>query len=97
MDMPSPRDLEYRYLAVSYQLTELLEERGRSRALETEVQLLREAVQDLPADLSAPIAQIVDEAGSLLRLRGETDDFRVRFRLLESERRDLGRLLGYSS
>ncbi len=98
------RDLEYDYLALSYQMTHLLESRTRERAVLNEIShwvgnLSKVPLHRLPvADgkkLEDLTRTILSEADSVIRLGMQTSAFRDQFRGLQKRMAELGRHLGY--
>lgn len=104
------RDLEYEYLAASYQLTKLMELKLREReflaSLEALVVDLRALAQfsgmsgreNRPEDsMLAGVAELViSEVKSLLMMGIATSQYRERFLFFHQQMRRLGQLLGYS-
>ncbi len=98
------RDLEYDYLAVSYQLARLVEERLRQAQLIAEVRTLERHLTDFlaspvePAERRAFLAQIeamLREVRSLLPLDQETRSSLANCQELHARLVGLGRMLGY--
>ncbi len=98
------RDLEYDYLALSYQMTHLLESRTRERAVLDEMSRLVGELSDsslhrLPVAEGKKLKEltriILSEADSVVRLGMQTSAFRDQFRVLQQRMAKLGRHLGY--
>lgn len=98
------RDLEYDYLALSYQMTHLMESRTRERAVLDEIsrwvgELGDSSLHRLPVAESKKLIEltriILSEADSVVRLGIQTSAFRDQFRVLQQRMAELGRHLGY--
>ena len=96
------RDLEYDYLAASYQLAELLEERLRQRQLWEEVGLLERHLSEFLAArpearlqrvLLDQVAPVLKELASLLPLQGVAAGSLVRCQELHQRLIELGQAL----
>lgn len=104
------RDLEYDYLALSYQISHLLESRAREKAVLDEVaHWVEELVQARQRMMSGARSYnlpelkrldeltdvVLSEAESFVRLGIQTCNFREKFRVLQSQLAEIGRQLGY--
>jgi len=98
------RDLEYDYLALSYQMTHLLESRTRERAVLDEIsrwvgELGESSLHRFPVvegkKLQELTRTILSEADSVVRLGMQTSAFRDHFHVLQLRMAELGRHLGY--
>lgn len=98
------RDLEYDYLALTYQISHLLESRTRERTALDEIDQwigqLAHARKHVPpgpeADrLDQLTESVLSEAESVVRLGIQTSTFRDQFRVLQGHLAEVGRQLGY--
>ena len=98
------RDLEYDYLALSYQMTHLLESRARERAALDEIgRWVEELVVTRKRVAAGTDTKLLDEltetvlseADSVVRLGIQTSAFRDQFRILQRQMAEIGRQLGY--
>jgi len=98
------RNLEYDYLALSYQMTHLLESRSREKATLVEIACWadslsvaqRRGYRGAEAQRLHELTEVVlAEAESMVRLGIQTSPFRESFRILQRQLADLGRQLGY--
>ncbi len=98
------RNLEYNYLAMSYQITALIEQRGEERKLigalaevvkEVELYLAAESGPSERASLAQLLEQAAGEATSFLRLSLAVSEYTDQLIRMQLELAGLGGLLGF--
>jgi hypothetical protein len=102
--MRNRRDLEYEYLALTYQIAHLMESRQRDcRSVQEMETLLAELVRlrsrnsydSWQADLNRILEVVLTEAESVIRLAYHAAPYREQFRALQGKLSELGQALGY--
>lgn len=102
--MRNRRDLEYEYLALTYQIAHLVESRQRDcRSVQEMEVLLTELVRlrsrnscgPWQGELNQILEVVLTEAESVIRLAYHAAPYREQFRALQAKLSELGQALGY--